>query len=266
MGAIALSPLDLSIAAMLVLILAASSAWLQLGFGRQVLIASVRTTIQLLLVGHVLRLLFTDVNLFWIAGISVIMFAVAVWEATARQQRRLKGWRSYGINALAIFISTFTIIIFSLLIIINEQPWYSPQYAIPLLGMMLGNCMTSVAISIDRLTQSLWKERSIIEQRLLLGESKSQATLELRKASVNAGMIPIINVMMTAGIVSLPGMMTGQILAGAPPVEAVKYQILLMFLITVVTGAGVMIAVWLTLRNLFDKRDRLNLQKLTMNS
>ncbi len=263
MGAIALSPLDLSIAAILVLMLAGSSAWLHLGFGKQVLIASVRTAIQLFLVGYVLNFLFAHVDFYWIAGISMTMFAVAVWEATARQQRKIKGWRSYAINAFSIFISTFTLIVFSLVVIINEYPWYSPQYAIPLLGMMLGNCMTSVAISIDRLTQSLWKERGIIEQRLLLGETKNQATLELRKASVNAGMIPIINAMMTAGIVSLPGMMTGQILAGAPPVEAVKYQILIMFLIAVVTGSGVIIAVWLTLGSLFDKRDRLNLQSMT---
>ena len=75
-------------------------------------------------------------------------------------------------------------------------------------------------------------------------------------------MMPIINAMTAAGVVSLPGMMTGQILAGAPPVEAVKYQILIMFLIAACTGFGTLMAVWLGSRHLFDERQRLRLDRL----
>jgi len=84
-----------------------------------------------------------------------------------------------------------------------------------------------------------WKQGSIIEQRLMLGQSSIQAINEISKESMRAGMIPIINSMAAAGIVSLPGMMTGQILSGTEPVEAVKYQILIMFMVTAGTGFGV---------------------------
>ncbi|MDH5473994.1 MAG: ABC transporter permease, partial [Gammaproteobacteria bacterium] len=145
---------------------------------------------------------------------------------------------------------------------IQADPWYHPQYAIPLLGMLLGNTMTGIALGMDRLVQTAWQQRSSIEQRLMLGQTGHQAINEIRKESMRAGMIPIINSMAAAGIVSLPGMMTGQILAGAPPVEAVKYQILIMFLITAGTGFGVISVLWFISRRLFDNRHRLRFDQL----
>jgi putative ABC transport system permease protein len=102
-----------------------------------------------------------------------------------------------------------------------------------------------------------------LEQRLLLGQDRTRAILDIRRDSMRTGMIPIINAMATAGIVSLPGMMTGQILAGSPPLEAVKYQILVMFLIASSTGFGIILALWLAARKLFDERHRLRLDRLT---
>jgi len=96
----------------------------------------------------------------------------------------------------------------------------------------------------------------------MLGQSSVQAITDIRRESMRAGMIPIINSMAAAGIVSLPGMMAGQILAGAPPVEAVKYQILVMFLISAGTGFGVVSVLWLLSRRLFDERHRLRFDQL----
>ena len=96
----------------------------------------------------------------------------------------------------------------------------------------------------------------------MLGESWDQAISDYRRQAVRSGMIPIINAMAAAGIVSLPGMMTGQILAGALPVDAVKYQILIMFLISAGTGLGTLAAVSLGSRRLFDERQRLSLDRL----
>jgi len=103
---------------------------------------------------------------------------------------------------------------------------------------------------------------AVIEGRLLLGQTREEATSDLRRESVRTGLVPILNAMAAAGIVSLPGMMTGQILAGSPPVEAVEYQILVMFLIAAGTGFGVLASVWLTARRLFDERHRLRLDRL----
>jgi len=147
-------------------------------------------------------------------------------------------------------------------VIIGNDPWYEPQYAIPLLGMLLGNTMNGISIGMDRLIQAAWQQRAVIEQRLLLGQESAEAIGDIGRESIRAGMIPILNAMAAAGIVSLPGMMTGQILAGAPPVEAVKYQILIMFLIAAGTGFGVMAAIRMTSHYLFDSRHRLHLERL----
>jgi putative ABC transport system permease protein len=161
------------------------------------------------------------------------------------------------------FLSSFAVTIFALVVILGETPWYAPQYAIPLLGMLLGNTMNGIAIAMDRLTHSVWEQRNVIEARLMLGQRWDEAVSSMRREAIRSGMIPIINAMAAAGVVSLPGMMTGQILAGASPVEAVKYQILIMFLITVGTGLGTLAAVSTGSRRLFDDRQRLCLDRLT---
>ena len=128
--------------------------------------------------------------------------------------------------------------------------------------MLLGNTMNGIALALDRLTQTAWEQRETIEARLMLGHTTDEAVYGIRQQVFRSGLIPIINAMAAAGIVSLPGMMTGQILAGAPPVEAVKYQIMIMFLIAAGAGFGTLAAVHLSVRRLFDERERLRLDRL----
>ena len=262
MNVISLTPLDLGITAILILILAGLSLLLRLGIAQQLLIAAVRTVVQLMLIGMVLTTVFEFAKLQWVALITILMLLIAGREVVARQQYRLVGWWGFGVGTLSMFISTFTVTILALLVIIGTDPWYRPQYAIPLLGMMLGNTMNGIALGLDRLTSAAREQRAIIEARLMLGQSWREAIRDLRRNSMRTGMIPIINAMAAAGVVSLPGMMTGQILAGSPPIEAVKYQILIMFMITAGTGFGTMAAVWLAARRLFDDRHRLRLERL----
>lgn len=263
MNLIALSPVDLAIAALLVLALAGSSWWLRLGMERRLLVAALRTTVQLLLVGVILKALFEHVQLAWIALMALVMLAIAGREVMARQQRRFSGWRGYGLGVFAMFVSAFAVAVLALVVIIGNRPWYQPQYAIPLLGMLLGNTMNGIALGLDRLTSGAWQQRAVIETRLMLGQAATEAIADVRWEAMRVGMIPIVNAMAAAGVVSLPGMMTGQILAGAAPLEAVKYQILIMFLITAGTGFGTMIAVWRGAHDLFDGRERLRLERLT---
>jgi putative ABC transport system permease protein len=129
---------------------------------------------------------------------------------------------------------------------------------------VLGNTMNGIALGLDRLTQDAAQRRPVIEARLMLGQGWQQAIGDIRREAMRVGLIPIINAMAAAGIVSLPGMMTGQILAGTPPLEAVKYQILVMFLIAGGTGFGTMVAVNLAARRLFDERHRLRLERVTI--
>lgn len=257
-----LSAVDLAIAALLVLLLAVLSARVQRRLAWQIVVAAARTTVQLLLVGLVLKALFASVHPGWVASMAVFMLAVAGYEVTARQSRALRGGWSFAVGSVSMFLSSFAVTLFALAVIIGNQPWYAPQYAIPLLGMLLGNTMSGVAIAMDRLTQTAWQQRAEIEARLLLGQSAREALRDYKREAVRAGLIPVINAMASAGVVSLPGMMTGQILAGALPVEAVKYQILIMFLISVGTGLGTLAAVGAVSRRLFDARQRLRLDRL----
>jgi putative ABC transport system permease protein len=253
---------DLLIAAALVLVLALISTRLQMNIGRQLVIAAVRTAAQLTLIGLVLKVLFENANLGWVTLLAFIMLFIAGREVMLRQERRFKGWWGYAAGTFSMFLSSFAITVFALIVILGNDPWYAPQYAIPLLGMLLGNTMNGIAISMDRLTHAAWEQRHIIEARLMLGESWDAAISDYRRQAVRSGMIPIINAMAAAGIVSLPGMMTGQILAGALPVEAVKYQILIMFLISAGTGLGTLAAVSVGSKHLFDERQRLCLDRL----
>jgi len=260
---IALGPFELSIAAALVILVALLGIPLRLGLTSQLLVAAARMVAQLLLVGLVLEALFEFSSLHWIAMVATVMVLVASREVTARQTRPFGGAWRYGIGAVAMFLSSCSITVLALAVIVRPTPWFAPQYAIPLLGMLLGNTMNGLAVALDRLTQDAYAQREVIETRLACGETAAEAISDVRRSAIRAGMIPTVNGMAVAGVVSLPGMMTGQILAGTPPAEAVKYQILIMFLIAAGVGFGTLGASWLGARHLFDRRERLRLDRLS---
>jgi len=253
---------QLGLAALMVVALAICSHLVRLGVEKSLLIAAVRTVVQLGLIGLVLEALFATTALHWVALMALAMLLIAGREVTQRQKRRLTGGWGFGIGTLSMFLSSFAVTILTLTVIIGPDPWYTPQYAIPLLGMMLGNTMTGVAISLDRLTETAWQQRAAIESRLMLGQTWRQAITDIRRDAMRSGMIPTINAMAAAGVVSLPGMMTGQILAGSSPALAVKYQILVMLTITVGVGFGTLAGVTLASRRLFDGRERLRMDRL----
>ena len=238
-----LSSLDLSIAAGLVVLLALLSFRLKLGLERQMIYSAIRMTVQLLLIGMVLQSLFASRAWWLIVLISLVMLLAAGAEVRSRLKHKIGGFFGFGVGAGSMFISSFSVTLLALLVIIRQDPWYEPRYAIPFLGMLLGNTMTGVALASDRMTSLFYEQREILEQRLMLGQTWKQAVQDLRRDCMRTGMIPIINSMAAAGLVSLPGMMTGQILGGSPPVEAVKYQILIMFLIAAGTGFGVICSI-----------------------
>lgn len=252
----------LGLAALLILALAATSHLSRLGITRSLLTAAVRTVIQLALIALVLEALFASSAFYWIALMALIMLLVAGREVVVRQGRKLQGWWAFGIGTGAMFVSSFTVTVLALTVVIGPEPWYAPQYAIPLLGMMLGNNLTGVSLALDRLNESAWRQRLVIENRLMLGQTWRQALEDIRRDAMRSGMMPSINAMAAAGIVSLPGMMTGQILAGSSPAVAVKYQILVMLIITAGTGFGAVMAVSWGSRRLFDERERLRLDRL----
>jgi len=141
--------------------------------------------------------------------------------------------------------------------VIGVRPWYEPQYVIPLAGMVLGNALNGISLCLDQLLETLDERRELIETALALGATSWEAARDVLRDAVRTGMIPNINSMSVAGIVALPGMMTGQILAGSDPVQAVAYQIVVMFMIAAATSLGCMIIALLTFARMFNRSHQL---------
>ncbi len=262
MNTIPLDTWDLALGAILVLLNGALSFVLGLGLERKLLIAGARMAVQLTLVGLVLKTLFALVSPLWTSLAALIMILFAGREIMARQERRMRGLWSYGLGTGCMLLAASLVTVFALTTQIRPEPWYDPRYAIPLLGMILGNTMTGISLGLDTLSNSLVREAKAVEAQIMLGATRWQATQTVTRAALRIALMPIINSMAATGLVFLPGMMTGQILAGTEPVQAVKYQMLVMFLIAGGTCLGAVSAVLGGVYRLTDSRHRLRLDRL----
>ena len=257
-----LSYLDVLGAASLLMVNALISIAMRLGLAKRLLVAGVRMVAQLALMGLVLKVLFQSVSPLYTILAALLMLAFAAREAMVRQDRKFTGGWSYALGAGSMTVAGTIVTLFALSGQLHADPWYDPRYAIPILGMVLGNTMNGVSIGLDRLISTCVRERGAIEARLALGEEARVALHGPMREAMRAGMIPTINGMSAVGLVSIPGMMTGQILAGVDPVEAVKYQLLIMFLIGGGTALGLCMAVFSGAWRLTDHRHRLRLDRL----
>jgi len=244
--AITLSLWDLATAATLLVVVGLLSLALQLGLGRRLLVASVRTVTQLLLVGLVLDWVFSRERWWLVTALLASMVLNAGFSAVQRTEHRFRGIWLTAVLAVTVsgIVATFVVTE----VVIGVDPWYAPRYTIPLLGMVLGNTLTGISLCLDRAMGDLKNRRDEVEGMLALGATIWEATRPVIAGAVKAGMIPILNSMSVVGIVSLPGMMTGQILAGARPIDAVKYQIVVMFMIAGATAIGTVLSGLLTFR------------------
>ncbi|MCK4414573.1 MAG: iron export ABC transporter permease subunit FetB [Candidatus Eisenbacteria sp.] len=252
---IALGWEDLAVAAGLVVVAGVISLLMKLRIERRLAIASLRTVVQLLLIGYVLEWVFAARSLLALAPIVMLMVAGATHAAIRRPRRSLAGigWRAFLTLVTSGLITTIT----ATAVIIGVRPWYEPHYLVPLLGMVLGNTMNAISLSVDHLLETLTERRGEVEMELALGATRWEAARGPIADAVRRGMIPIVNSMTVVGIVSLPGMMTGQILAGADPVVAVRYQIMIMFMLAAGTALGSIGMAMLVYRRLFNQRHQL---------
>ena len=255
---------DLALAATLVIVNGALSFALQLGLFRELVIATLRMIVQLTLVGLVLTTVFELVSPWWTAMVALAMAAFAGYEIRARQERRLSGWWSYGLGASSILFAAMLVTVFALTTQLEADPWYHPRYALPILSMILGNTMTGIGLGLQTLTTGLVRERVTVEAQLCLGATRHDAMLPVTREALHSGMMPTINAMAATGLVYLPGMMTGQILAGIEPTQAVRYQLLIMFLIAGGTALGTVGAMLAAGVRLSDSRHRLRLDRLSV--
>jgi len=193
-----------------------------------------------------------------------LVLAMTIIAAVASVRRTDRVYPGVYFNSiLSIACSTWIIAAFALATVMRRaDPWYLPQYAIPLAGMILGNTLNGISLGLNRFGEELTAHRDRVETLLALGATRWEAAREPIRQAIRTGMIPIINSMMVVGLVSLPGMMTGQLMAGVDPLDAVKYQIVIMFFIASGTALGTVGVVLLSFRQLFNRRHQFCYQLL----
>lgn len=202
------------------------SVWQKLGLEKDIAIGTVRSAVQLLAVGYVLQFIFHADHVLYIILIIIFMISIASWNA-AKRGKGLRGliWR------IALAISTMELLMMGILLGLHVIE-ATPQYIIPLSGMTIGSAMIVSGLFINHIKHEIQQSKGEIETMLSLGATAKQAIQGVRKRAVKFSMIPTIDGMKTVGLVQLPGMMTGMIVAGADPVVAVRYQILIVFSFT----------------------------------
>ncbi len=252
----------LILASLLVLANGILSVLFSLDLGKQITIATFRMIVQLFLVGLVLTELFQRVSLGWTLLVASIMIGFAGYEVGSRQKNKFKGIWTILVGLISMTLPVLVVTGLALIIFLQAEPWYQPRYSLPLLGMILGNTMTGVSLGLNALITSAQREYASIEAQLALGEPIRSAMRFVMRDALRTGMMPIIISMAATGVVSLPGMMTGQILSGVPPAIAVKYQLLIMFHIAGATSFGVLLAVQGAVYRMTDSRHRLRLDRL----
>jgi len=233
-GVIALSPWQVGLAVLLIGLVVAVSARQALGLERDLLVGALRAVVQLYGVGLILGAVFASAQWYWVLLMLAVMTAVATQAAVSRLKQPIPG--GHQIAAATLASSTALTLAYVLSIVVRVRPWYDPQYVIPLAGMILGNAMTSAALAGERLQAELRTRLGEVEARLTLGFSGREAVEPLVRSALRAAMIPTINGMATVGLVQLPGMMTGQILAGSSPRLAIEYQIVVVFMLAAATA------------------------------
>lgn len=239
-------------ASALIVVNAFLSVLIHLGLERRLILAAVRMVIQLVLIGGVLRWVFSLGQWYTVVPLMIAMSLIGSLAAVQQTIRRYPGvWLNSIVSVCA---SAWLMIFVAVLLIVRVHPWYSPQYAIPFAGMILGNILSGISLTLDRFAEELTSHRDQIETLLTLGATRKEAAREPIRNAVATGLLPTINFMVLAGIVTLPGTMTGQLLAGVDPLSAVKYQIVIMFVLVSGTVLGTSGVAILTYHRLFNSR------------
>lgn len=233
----------------------AISVWQGLGLEFQLAMATGRTVLQLLVVGYFLQAVFEINNLWVVLGVVAFMMAIAAIVARNRISKKVPFvlpvvWGS-------ILVSTALTLAYTNLLVVQAEPWYQPRYLIPLAGIILGNAMNSAALAGERLVSTINNSQVEIETHLCLGATPAQSVAQYRKDAIKAGMIPTINTMMVVGVVTLPGIITGQMLSGVAPLDAAVYQILIMFLLAFTTLITTALLTWGLCRQFFNTAGQL---------
>ena len=254
-GPVDINTLHVILAAVPILGVALVTAHLRLQLHNKILIGVVRAAGQLSFLGWILVPIFTS-NIWWMTlAYCILMVLVAAAEAVSRPQYTYPG--VFFTTCMSMSIVTGVIIVFAMVYVIGIDPWYDPQYLIPMLGMLLGNTCSSVSVGLSSVLNEFVTKRDTIEMLLSFGATRMEATRDLMHHSIHLAMTPLLNMMNVVGIVSIPGMMTGQILGGSDPSMAARYQIVIFFLIGASSSINAMVTIFLAVISLCSSNHQL---------
>jgi len=227
----------------------------KLRLGKDAIISTVRMTVQLALAGVALKYIFRLNNWYIVLAILLIMLFFATHTILGRTGIKLK--KTFPLLFTAMFIGCGGTLVFFIFLVVHQTPWYDARYLIPLFGMIVGNSMNGCALALERYYNGMKDKRDEVEAILSFGGTPAEASHEAFVKAFKAAILPTLAGMTGMGVVFLPGMMTGQILSGAEPLLAVKYQIAIMLaILTSVTFSCFLILKFET-RLLFNKRAQL---------
>ena len=226
MKTIDLGYIDMMFIYLMLLIPVAFSIWLKLGIIKETAISVLRMTIQLGLVGLYLGVIF-DLNSL-LLNILWILVMMIVANASILRQSGLLARHLFPYTFSAVCLALTLISTIFVVVAIAPQPLYDARYLIPITGMLMGNCMRSNVIALERFYSGIRSNEKEFITYQMLGATLTEATLPYMRSAMRSAINPMLATVATLGIVSLPGMMTGQILGGSSPMVAIKYQIAIM--------------------------------------
>ncbi|MBW3694667.1 ABC transporter permease [Vibrio sp. T187] len=240
------------------------SYYFKLGIAKEALVSILRMTIQLALVGVYLEYLF-DLNSWWVnlswLLIMVLIGANSIIGKAKLPQKPLLLPISFSLASTAI-----PLVILICALVIKPNPIFSAQYLIPIAGMLLGNCLSCNIVALQNLFGAFELRKSEYEGALSLGASPQYASAPFIRTAIQKSISPIMASMATTGIVTLPGMMTGQILGGASPMVAIKYQLMIMIAIFVMMACSLTLALHLSLKAAITKEGRVKVSFINKTS
>jgi putative ABC transport system permease protein len=257
-GAYNISLLNLGIGYLLLLIPILILLKYKTGLAKDSVIAVIRMTIQLFLVGFYLKYVFLWdywwLNILW----ALIMLAVATITIGGRANMKKS---LFIIPIFTALLTSMTIVdVYFLKIVLGLKHLTTARYFIPITGMIMGNCMRSNVIALDTFYKRLNKERTLYRFLIGNGATREEAQLPFMREALKVAFNPMIANTAVMGLISLPGMMTGQILGGSSPNVAIKYQIMLMITIFVASTLTVFLTIKIVNHFVFDKYDRLKIE------
>ncbi len=232
----------------------------RLKIGKLYLYALGRAALQLAIIGYILRFIFGLDSGLAVLAYLLLMVGIAA-QIVLRQQRKASP-AFYPILGLAILAGSVLSIVMVTQVVIKIKPWYNPRYLIPIAGMIIGNTMTASALALERLQNDIRQTRRKVETLISLGATRAQAARQSINRALKAGLMPNITSMLGVGLVHLPGMMTGQMIAGNDPAQAVRYQILVSFMLSAAVGVTVLITLHLSARRHFTPAHQLRNEML----